>query len=88
MNARVETTQNDERYYETDYTLFIMINGNPTQLPSQPCKDTTTTDTTAPGPPSTPAPQKRQTEANNRNRQSTYNNSSNKRVTDITVAWG
>ena len=33
MNARVETTQNDERYYETDYTIFIMIDGNPTQLP-------------------------------------------------------
>lgn len=33
MNARVETTQNDERYYETDYTIFIMIDGNPSQLP-------------------------------------------------------
>ena len=33
MNARVETTQNDERYYETDYTIFIMIDSNPTQLP-------------------------------------------------------
>lgn len=33
MNARVETTQNDERYYETDYTIFIMIDGNPTQPP-------------------------------------------------------
>lgn len=33
MNARVETTHDDERYYETDYTIFIMIDGNPTQLP-------------------------------------------------------
>ena len=33
MNARVETTHDDERYYETDYTLFVTINGNPTQLP-------------------------------------------------------
>ena len=33
MNARVETTHDDERYYETDYTIFVMIDGNPTQLP-------------------------------------------------------
>lgn len=33
MNARVETTQSDESYYETDYTIFVTINGNPTQLP-------------------------------------------------------
>jgi len=33
MNARVEATQNDERYYETDYTIFVMIDGNPSQLP-------------------------------------------------------
>ena len=33
MNARVETTNDDERYYETDYTLFVMVDGNPTQLP-------------------------------------------------------
>ena len=33
MNARVEATQNDERYYETDYTIFAMIDGNPSQLP-------------------------------------------------------
>lgn len=33
MNARVETTHDDERYYETDYTIFIMIDGNPSQLP-------------------------------------------------------
>ena len=33
MSARVETTQSDERYYETNYTIFIMIDGNPTQLP-------------------------------------------------------
>lgn len=33
MNARVETTQNDEHYYDTDYTLFAMIDGNPSQLP-------------------------------------------------------
>ena len=33
MNARVETTQSDERYDETDYTIFVMIDGNPTQLP-------------------------------------------------------
>ena len=34
MNARVETTQNDERYYETDYTNFITNDGNPTQPPA------------------------------------------------------
>lgn len=33
MNAHVETTQSDERYYETDYTIFVMIDGNPSQLP-------------------------------------------------------
>ena len=33
MNAHVETTQNDERYYDTDYTIFVMIDGNPSQLP-------------------------------------------------------
>ena len=33
MNAHIETTQNDERYDETDYTIFVMIDGNPTQLP-------------------------------------------------------
>ena len=33
MNARVETTNDDERYDETDYTIFVMIDGNPTQLP-------------------------------------------------------
>ena len=33
MNARVETTQNDERYHETDYTIIVIIDGNPTQLP-------------------------------------------------------
>lgn len=33
MNARAETTHDDERYYETDYTLFVMVDGNPTQLP-------------------------------------------------------
>lgn len=33
MNARVEATQNDESYYETDYTIFAMIDGNPSQLP-------------------------------------------------------
>lgn len=33
MNARVETTHDDERYYETDYTIFVMVDGNPTQLP-------------------------------------------------------
>ena len=33
MNARVETTHDDERYDETDYTIFVMIDGNPTQLP-------------------------------------------------------
>lgn len=33
MNARIEATQNDERYYETDYTIFVMIDGNPPQLP-------------------------------------------------------
>ena len=33
MNARVETTHDDERHYETDYTLFVMADGNPTQLP-------------------------------------------------------
>lgn len=33
MNARVETTQNDERYDETNYNIFVMIDGNPTQLP-------------------------------------------------------
>lgn len=33
MNARVETTHSDERYYETDYTIFVMIDGNPSQLP-------------------------------------------------------
>lgn len=33
MNAHVETTQSDERYDETGYTIFVMINGNPTQLP-------------------------------------------------------
>lgn len=33
MNARVEATQNDERYYETDYTIFVMIDGNPSQPP-------------------------------------------------------
>ncbi len=66
MNARVETTQNDERYYETDYTIFIMIDGN---SPPQPCKDTTTTDTTAPGSPSTPAPSPAATVATRENRQ-------------------
>lgn len=34
MNARAETTQNDERYYETDYTIFNTIDGNPTQPPA------------------------------------------------------
>lgn len=33
MNARVETTHDDERHDETDYTIFVMIDGNPTQLP-------------------------------------------------------
>ena len=33
MNARVEATQNDESYYETDYTIFVMIDGNPSQRP-------------------------------------------------------
>lgn len=33
MSARVETAQNDERYDETNYTIFVMIDGNPTQLP-------------------------------------------------------
>lgn len=33
MNACVETTQSDERYDETDYTIFVMIDGNITQLP-------------------------------------------------------
>lgn len=33
MNARVKTTHDDESYYETDYTLFVMIDGNPSQLP-------------------------------------------------------
>ena len=33
MNARAETTHDDERYYETDYTIFVMVDGNPTQLP-------------------------------------------------------
>ena len=33
MNARVEATQSDERYDETGYTIFVMIDGNPTQLP-------------------------------------------------------
>lgn len=33
MNAHVETTQSDESYYETDYTIFVMIDGNPSQLP-------------------------------------------------------
>ena len=33
MNTRIETTQNDEHHYETDYTIFIMIDRNPTQLP-------------------------------------------------------
>ena len=33
MNARAETTQNNEHYYETDYTLFVMVDGNPSQLP-------------------------------------------------------
>lgn len=33
MNAHVETTQSDERYDETDYTIFVMIDGNPSQLP-------------------------------------------------------
>lgn len=33
INARVETTHSDERYYETDYTIFVMIDGNPSQLP-------------------------------------------------------
>lgn len=33
MNAHVETTHDDERYYETDYTIFVMIDGNPSQLP-------------------------------------------------------
>ena len=33
MNARIETTHNDERYNETDYTIFAMIDGNPSQLP-------------------------------------------------------
>ena len=33
MNARVETTHSDERYDETDYTIFVMIDGNPSQLP-------------------------------------------------------
>lgn len=51
MNTRVETTHDDERYYETGYTIFTMIDGNPTQLPPQPCKDTTKTATTAPASP-------------------------------------
>ena len=33
MNARAETTQNDESHYETDYTIFVMIDGNPSQPP-------------------------------------------------------
>ena len=33
MNARVETTHDDERYYETDYTIFVMVDGNQAQLP-------------------------------------------------------
>ena len=33
MNAHAETTHNDERHYETDYTLFVMVDGNPTQPP-------------------------------------------------------
>ena len=33
MNARVEITHDDERYDETDYTIFVMIDGNPSQLP-------------------------------------------------------
>ena len=33
MNAHVETTQSDERYDETDHTIFVMIDGNQTQLP-------------------------------------------------------
>ena len=33
MNARVETTHDDERHYETDYTLLAMADQNPTQLP-------------------------------------------------------
>lgn len=33
MSARVETAQNDERYDETNYTIFVMVEGNPTQLP-------------------------------------------------------
>lgn len=56
MNARVETTHDDERHYETDYTIFAMVDGNPTQPPSQPCKDTTKTATTGQDSPSTPAP--------------------------------
>lgn len=32
-NARVETTHSDERYYETDYTIFVMIDGNPSHPP-------------------------------------------------------
>ena len=33
MNARIETTHDDEHYHETDYTIFITIHGNPSQLP-------------------------------------------------------
>lgn len=33
MNARVEATHDDESYYETGYTIFVMIDGNPSQLP-------------------------------------------------------
>lgn len=33
MNAHVETTHSDERYDETDYTIFVMVDGNETQLP-------------------------------------------------------
>ena len=33
MNAHVETTHSDERYDETDYTIFVMVDGNPSQLP-------------------------------------------------------
>lgn len=33
MNAHVETAHSDERYDETDYTIFVMVDGNPSQLP-------------------------------------------------------
>lgn len=33
MSARVDSSESADRYDETNYTIFVMIDGNPTQLP-------------------------------------------------------